>query len=157
MIILDFRVVDVLGSIPRSGLRDMTEASIATDLFQAYLVFKINDADLSWNKCIPMVDFARTLFVAASSLSAEEPEHQFISVELEPWWTFHLNANDRVTVSRDGCPFNGDCDRDELVRATAAYGVRVFDSLVSALPDVRDSPFLSHWYPYDAMCDTATL
>jgi hypothetical protein len=151
MIILDFCLIDALGYLKREQVPFLDKAQIATDLFECYLTFKVNSVDLSWRAPIPMIDFARSMFTAACSLSS--PDHTikgFISVEFEPWWTFQLQ-DCRVLISRDDLPDRAECGQAELIRATGDFGARVYDACLEALPAARENTFLSFWYPVDEM------
>jgi hypothetical protein len=150
MIRLDFRLIDPLGYITAEEVPYIKEADIATELFQSYLSFDVNGTDLSWNACIPMVDFARTMFRAVTSLTIENSEAFFSSAEYPTRWAFRLSAS-RVAIARDDLPTRGDCDKTELVDAIARFGVRVYDALIEAVPAARQNRFLSAWYPYEAM------
>lgn len=151
MIILDFCVIDALGFLELEQVPFLTANRIATDLFQCSLTFKVNSVDLSWRAPIPMIDFAKSMFTAACTLSF--PDHTtipFISVELEPWWTFQLHDS-RVFICRDDVPQRAECGQAELIRATGEFGARVYDACLDALPKLRENTFLSHWYPLDYM------
>lgn len=151
MITLDFCLIDALGFLELERVPFLTANRIATDLFQCHLTFKANSVDLSWRAPIPMIDFARSMFTAACTLSF--PDHTtipFISVELEPWWTFRLQGS-RVFISRDDLTDRAECGQAELIRATGDFGVRVYDACLEALPAARENAFLSSWYPVDEM------
>jgi hypothetical protein len=151
MIVLDFRLIDALGYLKPEHVPFLTANQIATDLFQCYLTFTVDGVDLSWREYIPMIDFAKSMFTAACSLSY--PDHTtkpFISVELAPWWTFQLHDS-RVVISRDDVPDRAECGQAELIRATGDFGVRVYEACLAALPAARENTFLSDWYPLDEM------
>jgi hypothetical protein len=151
MIVLDFRLIDALGYLEPEQVPFLDKAQIATDLFECYLTFKVDSVDLSWRACIPMIDFAKSMFTAACTLSF--PDHTtkpFISVELAPWWTFYLQDT-RVIISRDDLPDRAECGQAELIRATGDFGARVYDACLEALPAARENTFLSNWYPVDEM------
>jgi hypothetical protein len=133
MIILDFCMIDALGFVEPERVPFLTANRIATDLFQCYLTFKVDSIDLSWRAPIPMIDFAKSMFTAACGLSSPDHTTQpFISVELEPWWTFELQDS-RVFISRDDLPDRAECGHAELIRATGDFGVRVYDACLKAL------------------------
>lgn len=150
MIKLDFDLIDPRGHIEPGELLSVTEAEIATELFQCYLTFEVNGTELSWRVSIPMVDFARSMFRAASSLHPDSPVALFSSAEYPVRWTFEL-SDSHVLISRDDDSARGRGDRAELVRSTAQFGVRVYNALREALPVMEENAFLVHWYPYDEM------
>lgn len=151
MIRLDFDVIDALGHIDPRELPTIVEGEIATELFPCRLRFEVNRTDLSWDACIPMVDFARSMFLAAKRLGPDNPETLFGSVEYVTRWSFTL-AGARVSISRDDLAGRrAECGLEELVRATADFGVRVYDALLEALPAIQENRFLARWYPYDEM------
>jgi hypothetical protein len=157
MIILDFHLIDALGYLKPEQVPFLSENQIATDLFECYLTFKVDSVDLSWREPAPMIDFARQMFTAASSLSF--PDHTtkpLLSVELEPWWTFQLQDS-RVFISRDDLPDRAECGLAELIRATGHFGARVYDACLEALPAARENTFLSTWYPVDEMRRAARI
>jgi hypothetical protein len=156
MIILDFCLVDALGFITPERVPVVNTNRIASDLFQCYLTFKVDSVDLSWRAPIPMIDFAHSMFAAACGLSF--PDHTtipFISVELEPWWTFQLQGS-RVFLSRDDLPDRAECGQPALIQATGDFGVRVYDACLEALPAARENAFLSSWYPLNEMRRAST-
>ena len=151
MIILDFCLIDALGYLKPEQVPFLTANRVATDLFECDLTFKVDSVDLSWRAPIPMIDFARSMFTAACSLSS--PDHTmkgFISLELAPWWRFQLHDS-RVFISRDDLPDRAECGKAELIRATGDFGARVYDACLEALPAARENTFLSDWYPIDEM------
>jgi hypothetical protein len=151
MIVLDFCLVDALGYLKPEQVPFVNENQIAADLFECYLTFKVDSVDLSWRAPVPMIDFARTMFTTACSLSS--PDHtmkEFISLELAPWWSFQLQGS-RVLISRDDVADRAECEQAELIRATGDFGVRVYDACLAALPAARENTFLSNWYPIDEM------
>jgi hypothetical protein len=151
MIILDFCLIDALGFLELEQVPFLDENQIATNLFECYLTFKVNSVDLSWRAPIPMIDFARSMFAAACRLSSpDRTTEPFISVELEPWWTFQLQGS-RVFISRDDLSDRAECEQAELIRATGDFGARVFDACLELLPAARQNTFLSNWYPVDGM------
>jgi hypothetical protein len=156
VILLEFQLIDALGHLTPERVPVLTENQIATDLFECYLTFKVDAVDLSWRECIPMIDFARSMFCAACALSY--PDHTtklFSSVELENSWAFQLRGS-RVLISRNGLPDHADCGHAELIRATGDFGVRVYDACLEALPAVRENAFLSRWYPLNEMRRAST-
>lgn len=156
MIVLDFSLIDALGFLKPDQVPFLDEGQIATDLFECDLTFKVNSVDLSWRAPIPMIDFARSMFIAACTLSA--PDHTmkgFISVELQPWWRFRLHGS-RVSISRDDLPDRAECEQAELIRATGDFGARVYDACLKALPAAANNTFLLNWYPVAEMRRAAT-
>ena len=121
------------------------------------LIWIINGTDLSWRDQIPMLDFARSLFLAAVALSPANSEERFILPELFPWIMLVLDKGDIVTVSRQDEPVTGTCSRIELVAAAAAFGVKVYDLFTEAYPSVRANRFFSSWYPLSEMKTYSTL
>ena len=150
MIHIDYSLIHALGYIAPDEVSSIVEGDIATELFQCYLVFDANGIDLSWRVSIPMVDFARSMFISVRSLSDTDPEALFGSVEYSTRWRFRLSQA-LVLINRDDLPVVAACGRSELQKATAEFGVRVYDALLSALPAARENAFLSLWYPYDEM------
>lgn len=156
MIVLDFSVLDPIGAISREDLPLVTVGAIALELFQCSLTFVVNGVDLSWDEEIPMVDFARSLFFAASSLGEVKRSAEFISVDLLPWWRLEL-VNDQVQISREDLDRVGECERANLVAAAADFGVRVYDAALRAVPELRGNAMLSTWYPYEEMRRSAAV
>lgn len=150
----------ILEFVPYPGWnRTYTEREAAALLesdFQLYafpckLVFIVDDVDLSWLAKIPIIDYARSLFVATRSLSAAKPEARFISPDLEPWNILTLNDDDSVTIRRQGIMRSASVSREQLVRSAACMGIRAYNSFVAAYPAVDVTGNLLSWYPLLAM------
>jgi hypothetical protein len=130
---------------------DLTFAQLALEVFAADLTFIINDIDMSWKAEIPMLHFARAMFVAAMELVPEKPVITFISPDLVPVTTFALEDHSIVSVRRQGVDWNARCERAELIESTAEFGVRVFTDFIGNKPGASKSEFLRAWYPLNEM------
>lgn len=151
MILLDYKLISrSVGPVTVKEAQSLSIAELATEIFESKLIFVINDVDLSWDDDVPMVDFARSLFIVSTLLSEKSPVEEFLSPGLEPYWTLRLRGPD-VEVSREGLAGHGICPLGELVRESASFGVRVYDDFLSAYPLAAKSRLLSSWYPYREM------
>lgn len=129
----------------------LTDADLGIEVMLGDLIWIVNGTNLSWSDQIPMLDFARSLFLAANSLSSTNPEESFLLPELFPWTALVLNNHDDVTVSREDSTIIATCSRKELVAASATFGVKVYTMFTEAYPSARASGFFSSWYPLSEM------
>jgi hypothetical protein len=129
----------------------LSDADLGIEAMPGDLIGIVNGTDLSWRDQIPMLDFARSLFLAAVALSPTNLKERFILPELFPWLMLVLDKGDIVTASREDEPVTATCSRMELVTAAAAFGVKVYNLFSEVYPSVRTNGFFSSWYPLSEM------
>lgn len=136
-------------------LEQATESDFVNDAFLANLVWIVNGVDLSWPDDIPMLQFAKDLFSAVCALSPDDPHQEFIVFDLVPVVRLDLAEGSDVSIRRSDPGVVATARLSELIRASARFGLRVYDDFLAAYPSASNNEVLKHWYPYAAMVEAA--
>ena len=156
MVHLDFKIADAWFDIaaPSIDFPNLTELELRGEVFFGEAIMIVNGADLSWHVDLPMLDFARQLFKASIELSPLEPQTYIDTLDYGDRLFLYLNETD-VIWQPSYSASEGICGIGELVRASAVFGVRVFDDFVNVYPEAEASVLLRRWYPINEMKRTS--
>jgi hypothetical protein len=153
VIVLDYRVSKLWYEVaaPKLALTALDKFQLETEVLLGEAVIIIDGHDHSWHVDLPLLDFARSLFIALVELSPLEPEARVRTADYEEWIDLLLGVNGEVLVSPIYTADAATCDLWRLIEKTACFGVRMYDDFVSAHPEVKKSVALDDWYPLCSM------
>ena len=138
-------------------IEKISEYQLSVEALPSDLICRINGVDLSWRDEIPMLDYSRSLFLALTALSPENPIEQFVSPELIPWTYVRLGGGDLVTVSRQGVEASATCPRRALISASALLGIKSYELFSSRYPAIKSNAIFKDWFPLAEMLLHAAL
>ena len=148
MVTLDYRLSPLWHSIaaPAVKFAALTEFELEGEVFFGEAIILINGHDLSWHVDLPLIDFARNLFMAVTELSPLEPEAHVRTLDYNE--RIYLFLDERSVIIRPTYSAEeATCALPELTAAAAAFGLRVHGDFVSAYPESKQSGILKEWYP----------
>lgn len=152
---LDYSISPVWYAVtaPRIDFASLTEFELNGDVFYGKAIIVVDDIGLSWRVDLPMLDFARSLFMSSIELSPLEPDDYVRTVDYNQRLHLTLLREREVLLSPSYSSAEAVCDLDELIGSAASFGLRVYTDFISAYPEARRSGILDEWYPVAAMQD----
>lgn len=129
----------------------LTKFELSGEVFFGEALIVVNAVDLSWHLDLPMLDFARSLFLRSVELSPLEPEAYVSTLDYNERLYLTLFREREVLLSPDYSCAEAICDLGELIAAAASFGLGVYTDFTTAYPEARRSGVLDEWYPISAM------
>jgi hypothetical protein len=153
MIRLDYSISPVWYTVaaPDVDFASLTEFELSGEAYFGEAIIVASGVDLSWHVDLPMLDFARSLFLRALELSPLEPEHYVSTLDYNERLYLTLLREREVCLSPSYSSAEAVCCLDELIGAAASFGLKVYTDFVSTYREARRSGILDEWYPHSAM------
>ena len=141
MIHLDYKLnPDEIGNIEAADLASATPTQLDYYLFAGDVEFRVGDQvfDAAWG-WVPILDFARTLYVIVHDLADGATDHLEFT-ESEETIDFHRSGS-RVVVTASYGAAKADVELHELQDAAAAFLRRVTGDLSVRWPTLHQNPY----------------
>jgi hypothetical protein len=121
---LDYRISPLWYNVavPTVDFESLTQFELSGEVFFGEALIVVNAVDLSWHGDLPMLDFARSLFLRSVELSPLEPDGYVSTLDYNERLYLTLLREREVSLSPDYSSAEAAFDLDELIAAAASFG-----------------------------------